>query len=383
MKYNVAIWVLLVCLSSSFAFAQLNIDQPFTFKDLAFPEVVAGSSQGSNFQTLVTVSNRGNMATYDGTAYLRYGKGQEWNPIVNGVRISNGQFPVSIPPKTTKTYLVTDSSLAGGGMFISNVDEDTPSLTSYIEGNLAYFISAGGVTTDSIGVLPAAPFVAASIPFDDFQSVCLALMNGDFAERTAKVTMKLYSDGGTLLASYDSETNQDYPSLLWQEQRACYLYQLFPSITSLASGRVEITSDIPILGTALKQTTSGQYSSLPLGSTIRTYSVSTTQAGVGLTRIALWTHGPFVNGYLILTYQNQQEFALVYGQISGEGANQTLNLHFDSKSEVFLNYQITGFAKTNAGFKWDNGSFAGSYFVYVMDVDQLETGAFSATLAIP
>jgi len=381
MRYKKTIWILFICLSASSAFAQLNIDQPFPFKNLIFPEVVAGGG----LETLVTVSNRGT-STYNGTAYLRKGEGAEWNPIVNGTPVTGGQFSVSILPGGTVTYLITGSSLDVGGMIVATDEEEesTAALTNYLEGNLTYFIKSGGTTTDSIGVLPATPFEVASLPFDDFNSVLLAFVNADFEARIANVTMQLYSEDGLLLATYDSQTSQDYSSLSWQQQRASYLYQLFPSVTSLGTGRVEIQSDIPISGIAMT-IRSGQFSSIPLGSTIRTYSVSTQDSDVAMTRIALWTNGPFVNGYVVVEYMGQQEFVLAFGHISREGDSQILNLHFGTKSELTWNLQAVGFAKTDPGFTWDSTSFSGSFigWLYGGLGEQEVTGTFTATLDIP
>jgi len=377
MRYKITIWILFICLSASSAFAQLNINQPFPFKNLIFPEVVAGGG----LETLVTVSNRGT-STYNGTAYLRKGESAEWNPVVNGTPVTGGQFSVSILPGGMVTYLITGSSLDVGGMVVAadEEEESTAALTSYIEGNLTYFIKSGETTIDSIGVLPATPFEAASLPFDDFNSVTLAFVNSDFEARTANVTMKLYSEDGLLLDTYGPEP------ILPEEQSASYLYQLFPSVSSLTTGRVEIQSDVPISGIAMMQTASGQFSSLPLGSTIRTYSVITQDSDVIMTRMALWTNGPFVNGYVIVEYMSQQEFVLAFGQVSGEGDNRTLDLHFGTKSELTWYLQAVGFAKTDPGFTWDSTSFSGSFIGWLFEgaiVMEEMTGTFTATLDIP
>lgn len=338
-----------------------------------FPEVAAGGG----LETLVTLSNRGTV-TYHGTAYLRTGVDVPWNPIVNGTPITGGEFSVSIPPKSTIKFLITASSIQVGGMVIIT-DEDTSFLDNYIEGNLTYFITSAGVDLDSIGVLPATPFLAASLPFDDFNGITLAFMNADFQDppRTANLTMKLYDDlGNSRGTTYTTQ-------IIVGEQRASYLYQLFPSVSSLATGRVEIQSDIPITGIAMTQTVSGQFSSLPLGSTVRTYTVQTQDASVGLTRIALWTNGPFVNGYLIVTYQSLQEFVLAYGQISGEGSNQRLYLFFTTNSEISGNSWLIGIAETAAPFTWSNTTFTGEYTVVIPDMGIQQDGDFTAVLAIP
>jgi len=370
MRCKLAIGILFICLSSSFAFAQLNIDQPFPFKEMIFPEVVAGSG----LESLLTLSNRGTV-TYNGTAYLRKGEQVEWNPTVNGSPITGGDFQVSIPPNTTKTYLFTGSTLEVGGMIIIT-DEENLNLTNYVEGSLTYFITSEGAALDSVGVLPATPFIAASLPFDDFNSITLAFVNADFMDRTAHVTMKLYSETNTLLGTYGPEP------LLAAEQRASYLYQLFPSVSSLATGRVEIQSDIPISGIAVTQTVSGQFSSLPLGSTIRTYSVYTSDPNAGVVKMALWTNGPFVNGYMIMQYQSQPEFVLTYGQISGEGSNQRLRLHWDTETDLTV-HLLMGTMETDDQFTWDQTTISGSYWVMIPGSSYSTFGSFYATLTMP
>jgi hypothetical protein len=374
MRYKIAIGILFICLSSSFAFAQANIDQPFPFKDLIFPEVVAGSG----LESLVTLSNRGT-ATYNGTAYLVQGQDDEWNPVVNGVSITNGRFNVSILPGRTVTYLITGSSLEVGAMSIVSIEGiiDETFLTNYLEGNLTYFITSGGLTTDSVGVLPATPFVAASLPFDDFYGITLAFLNADFMERPANITFKLYSDINVLLGTYTPNP------LLAFEQRSSYLYQLFPAVSSLASGRVEIQSSIPICGVAMTQAVSGQFSSLPLGSTIRTYNVDNPGDEVDFARIALWTNGPFVTGYLIVELNFEQKLFLVSGQISGEDSNQRLYLHFDGNSEFTGYEQIYGMIRTNAPFRWSDTTFSGIYYVTLPETEEGYSNAFTATLFIP
>jgi hypothetical protein len=371
MKYKIAIWFLFVCLSSSFAFAQANINQAFPFVDLNFPEVVAGSG----LETLITLSNRGT-ANYNGTAHLFKGKQFQWNPTVNGISITGGAFPVSILPGRTVTYLITGSSLEVGGMLITSQEAD---LTNYVEGNLTYFITSEGTVIDSIGVLPATPFVAASLPFDDFYGITLAFSNADFQERNADMTFKLYSDTSQLLGTYTTGSDP----LLIGEQRASYLYQLFPAVSSLASGRVEIQSSIPVCGVAMTQAVGGQFSSLPLGSTIRTYNVDNPGDEVDFARIALWTNGPFVTGYLIVEFNSQQALFLVSGQISGEGSNQRLNLHFDANSEFSGYTQIYGMIRTNAPFRWSDTTFSGVYYVTFPEEEDGYTNNFTATLAIP
>ena len=56
-------------------------------------------------------------------------------------------------------------------------------LTNSLEGHLTYYVSDGDLVTDSVGVPPARQFLASSLPFEDFNSICLAFANTDLEER--------------------------------------------------------------------------------------------------------------------------------------------------------------------------------------------------------
>lgn len=359
---------LIIALSSSFAFAQVSIDQPFPFKDMIFSQVAAGGG----LETLITVHNRGT-STYEGTAHFRTGEtAAQWNPVVNAVAITNGQFSITVPPGKTASFLVTAASGGAqtGGLIITAEDLD---LTNYLEGNLTYFIKSAGQVIDSIGVLPSTPLVMASLPFENFSSIALAGFNADFLGRTANVTLNLYSENNTLLSTTGIQ------KFIPGAHVAGYLSDIFDD-QQITRGRVEILSDIPFCGTAMTETASHQFSSLPLGSTVRTYSVNTQGVGVSMARIALSTSGIFVNGYIIAERLGNQELFLTYGQVSGTGGGQTLNLHFDGNSAITSNSQIFGFIKINSPFSWSNTTFTGRYYVTIPDADDVESGTFTATL---
>jgi hypothetical protein len=369
MRHKIAIGILVICLSSSFAIAQVSLNMALPFRDLIFPQVAAGGG----LQSLLTLTNRGT-AAFNGTASFFTFAGnqvQPWNPIVNGTQITAGEISVSIASQATVSYTITGSNLQVGGMVLSNT-ESSLSLTNYIEGNLTYFITSGNTVIDSIGVLPATPFLLTSLPFTDFSGIALALFNPDFLNRTANITVRLYDQNSNLVGTYGPTP------FLYGQQYARYLKEIFPSVSSLTTGRVEIQSDIPISGIAVTQTTSGQFSSLPLVSTIYTQSASTQGVDVGLAAVALWSNGPIVEGYLIAERNGITAVFLTYGQLSGDSGSQTLTLHFDGNSAITQNHQIFGFIQVNS-FTWDSTSATGTYWVAIPDLDRIESGSFSAT----
>jgi uncharacterized membrane protein len=63
--------------------------------------------------------------------------------------------------------------------------------------------------------------------------------------------------------------------------------------------------------------------------------------------------------------------------------NQTLNLHFDTQSELSEYDQVIGFIKTNAPFTWNSATFSGSYIVGSYEGSSYTRGTFTATLVIP
>jgi hypothetical protein len=79
---------------------------------------------------------------------------------------------------------------------------------------------------------------------------------------------------------------------------ASYLWQLFPSV-QMTKGRLEISSDVPILGTALTDI-GGQFSSLPLLPAVKAYTFNV--GGFGYSgEMSLWFDGPFVQGFVRAT----------------------------------------------------------------------------------
>ncbi len=257
MRNSIALllWLLLV---SAGGFAQF----PTVAREIAFAQIAAGGG----LETVVNVTNRGT-TTYQGLLSLfrssEQTAGQPWSPAISGSVVTDGKLSISLGPGETRTLRIigSGSTETGFGTIRSSNSEET----SFIEGTLTYYIKSGGQLMDSIGVLPSVQTYLTVIPFDSFSSLALALANA--ASTAATVQMKLYSSTNELLGTLVS------PLLLQPSQQIPkYLWQYFPGVQMTGGGRVDIQSDVPIIGTALTDT-GGQFSSLPMTPAVKAYNL--------------------------------------------------------------------------------------------------------------
>ncbi|MBZ5534317.1 MAG: hypothetical protein LAO31_00050 [Acidobacteriia bacterium] len=306
-------------------------------KDIVFGQVAAGG----DYETVITLTNRGTQ-TYDGTLKFYQGEGKDWNPAVNGTPISDGKIPVSIPAGATVTYHVTGSGLLAGFACVMAFGQ---AQTNFVEGNLTYLIRSGAALVDSVGVPPSTEFYLSAIPFEDFSRIALALANGDSTNKTAKVTLTLYSETNANLGSTDLSLG---PS--WHTPK--FLSQFFPS-AQLSKGRIEIVSDIPIFGTALTLF-SGQFSSLPLLPSQRAYTfVASAPDGMNFSGDAsIWAEGPFVKGYIRVTTYNGSPMSAAPYLLYGRLINGTLMLFTWANTAPYVYQEGTMYLKI------ENFSFA-------------------------
>jgi hypothetical protein len=251
-------------------------------KDLAFAQVAAGGA----YETVINVTNRG-PDIYTGSLLLYHQSGLPWNPLVNGIQITNGRMDVSINAGATVTYQVTGAggTEAGFAVFVA----DGLGLRSFLEGTLTYYVTSGATLVDSVGVQPSSEFYLTRIPFDDFSSLAMALANLNTSGVTAKLTV--YSSTGVQVATLNQPLGSG-------EHIAIYLRQLFPGL-QMASGRLEIqSSSLPIIGTILTDI-DNQLSSLPMLPGVKAYSFTGNVGGVAYEgEMCFWFDGPFVQGYV-------------------------------------------------------------------------------------
>jgi hypothetical protein len=245
-------------------------------------------------------------------------------------------------------------------------------LTNTLEGHLTYYISDGDLITDSVGVPPARQFLASSLPFEDFNSIALALVNTDLAGRSAHLKLKVLSDTNAQVGQTKNLT------LIGREYAAQYLSQLFPG-TTLGRGRLEIESDVPISGIALTQAPGNQFSSLPLESTTRTYSIKMTGTTDEARYMTLWTESFFVKGYFEWRETGVSEWTryAVFGQI----ADGKLHLHVDSDDISGLDRQWFWYIKSDGAFTPGQQVWTGSMYAAAPWINYITKElTFTATL---
>ena len=300
-------------------------------KDAAFGQVVVGGG----YETVINLTNRGTQP-YAGTLGLFRTVNEQsaaWNPTVNGATVQNGEYDVEIQPQATVTLRLTGTQLEAGAAILLS---DDLMLDNLIEANLTYLIVEGGKVSDSVGISPSKEFYRASIPFEEFSEMALALVNGDLTrERTASVELDLFSSDG------DPVGSTRVIRLGSLAHTARFLHELFPGQT-LQRGKVEIASDFPIFGTALTFS-GGQFSSLPLDPAPVTYSVRLeTGEEYATGELALWADGSFIRGYMMIfgvgeTVFEVPEFSLVNGELE----NGRLRLTFTILHDPFFDEEVT------------------------------------------
>ena len=257
--------------------------------------------------------------------------------------ISNGEYSLEIPPKSTATIRLTGDRLESGAAVV--VSQDLL-LDNFIETNLTYFVRSGESVADSVGVSPSKEFYLASVPFQELNSIALALVNGDLSgQRVAHVLVRLFTEGGSQLATKTLELGSFFHD-------ARFLSELFPGL-NLQRGKVEISSDIPIFGTALTLE-EGEISSLPLEPSPVSYTVRmvSSEGSVATGEMALWAEGFFVRGYFLISAVDEEPLQeAVLELVNGQLFDQFLQLSFAVSEDPFFAEEATlYFEHTNFSF---------------------------------
>ncbi len=310
-------------------------------KDAAFGQVAVGGG----IETVINLTNRGTYPYAGSIRFLR-GQGSAWNLRVNGSVISNGEYSLEIQPKSTATIRLTGDRLESGAAVV--VSQDLL-LDNFVEANLTYFVRSGESVADSVGISPSKEFYLTSVPFQDLNSIALALVNGDLSgQRVARVLLRLFTEGGSQLATKTLELGSFFHD-------ARFLSELFPG-RNLQRGKVEISSDIPIFGAALTLE-EGEISSLPLEPSPVSYTVRmiSSEGSVATGEMALWAEGFFVRGYFLISAVDEEPLEeAVLELVNGHLFDRFLQLSFAVAEDPFFAEEATlYFEHTNFSFDSD------------------------------
>lgn len=357
-------------------------------KDVAFAQMAVGPT----FETVLTMTNRGGFP-YTGTLNLSRGlQGDPWSPLVNGQTIEDGAVPVEMGVDETITLRLTGGVLQSGmGVLIANdVRQD-----NFVEASLTYFVYPGEQGSeaqavdfqipgrqviDSVGIQPSVETYLATIPFENFSQIGLALGNAppswlvELGRANVIVTL-LGAEGGEPLATKNLTLEQSAHS-------AEFLFEMFPGVT-LGRGKVEIASDLPIVGTAIT-VANRQLSSLPLLPAPVAYTVrmSGSDGTVFEGELSLWAEGYFVKGYLVILaldgvfFDDPLPAILVNGQLVDGYLDlsffvESKNLFGDPSDDELLTLYLGG-----SGFSFDQQSPTGTWTLLFLSDQATLTGDY-------
>ena len=337
---------------------------------LLFGQVAIGSQDDLEIQSVISATNSGSI-TYEGDFSFFTGDGTVWNPMVDGVEISNGQHSISIPPLETISMTLSGAGIEAG----SAVLRGTGSPDTAIDGNLTYFFRTAGKLTDSIGVGPSTEIYRSTIPFQDFSAIALALANQDLTVKD--VVLKLRQADGTLEETQNVE-------LAGNAHDPRFLDQIFDA-TTVTGGRVDIYSDELIFGTAVTFV-DGQISTLPMQPARIEYDFraeSDQDGPVTTGKITLWAEGNLVTGYLESREQDGVPFDNIDTMpIAGHVENGELRVTFSLGSLLNDDAQVAGFA--GAGFSFDQEVVEAEFVIVALDALETSTETFRLTrVAVP
>lgn len=359
-------WIVLMTLAVAIASPGLgqNLVQQ---KDLSFAQVAVGGG----YETVITLTNRGTF-DYSGTLFLRRGlEGGSWNPTVDGEAITSGQVDVEIAVGRTITLRLTGDEVQSGLAVLVAYDAV---LDNFVEGNLTYFVRSGSTLDDSIGVGPSIETYLASVPFEDFSAVALALANPDWrteGAETATATIRLLDEAGAEIAT-------ETVTLTPFAHSARFLSQIFEE--EVERGKIEIASDFPVVGTALTFI-SGQLSSLPMLPSPVSYTLLMSQNdGTELTgEMTLWADGYFVKGYLSI-YEKDGEplenpsLTFAHGQL----IDGWLDLNFFTQDEAFGDRDVSLYL-LDSSFSFADPGASGDWVATFIDDNSTLNGTFQLT----
>ena len=378
-------WLVALCiLCPVWSHSRLSAQDLLPQKDLGFAQIAAGPT----IETVITLTNRG-AYEYQGVLHFsRDREGLEWNPVINGQPVQGGAYPLTIGVDEVVVLRVTSGTLQiGAGILVAN--DLIPD--NFVEAALSYYIRSGGRIVDSVGVLAGQEFYLATIPFEDFSTVGLALANSSIlASANSQIALNLLDGAGNFI-------DGTLFSLPPYGHDAQFLFEHFPDVSrDLGTGKVEIVASSPVIGTALMlvgPTDAPQLSTLPLAPAPTAYEFTIT--ALDDTRfdgtMALWAEGFFVKGYLVVSSVNgvtlpDWGLTLVAGQLIDGFLDLSFfaeSANFFGESEARPNEETTVYMGHKDFTFGDSDATGGRFILMYLDDRATLTGTFTLTRITP
>ncbi len=329
--------------------------------ELLFGQVAIGGQGDLAIETVISATNSGSQI-YNGVFSFWTGEGVSWNPLVNGAATTNGQHAITIPPNETLSLSLTGTTIESGSASLRGTG---PPETA-VDGNLTYFFRTAGTLTDSIGVGPSREIYRATLPFQDFSTIALALANQDTSAKN--IRLRLRAADGTVAENHQL-------ALVGNGHRPRFLSEFFQT-TSVVAGRVDIEADQPIFGTALTLT-EGEISTLPLEAARVEYSFRTDAADgtVTLGKITLWAEG-----FLHVTEEDGVAVAVAPVAVGGRLQDGVLRLAF-ALSGQFFERSVVGIEFQS--FSFELAQLQGDLAEILVDEEEVSTGVVRLTRVLP
>jgi hypothetical protein len=170
-------------------------------------------------------------------------------------------------------------------------------------------------------------------------------------------------------------------SLNKNEHRATYLKEEFPALT-LGRGRLEISVNLMIAGTALVEVAPFKFTSIPLGSSLYAFDWRSSQLGL-TTRgtLTLWTEGFLIVGFLRITEVNGLPIVAELSTIHAFAtADMRLGFQYFSSGQAFESQPASVFTLSNDPIpNIDQTNFGGTYVVTFVQSRTVANGTYSAS----
>ncbi len=380
-------WLVALCvLSCGLSDSRISAQELLQQTDVGFSQIAVGP----DLETVMVLTNRG-VFDYQGVLLLSRGRdGLIWNPVINGEAVENGEYPVVIGvDETIRLSLTADAVQSGAGILVSTglLIPDV-----FVEASLTYHFRSEGQIVDSVGILATQEFYLATIPFEDFSTVGLALANASvFTLVDTQIALSLIDSAGNLIDGIQF-------GLPPYGHDAQFLFEHFPDVPlDLGLGKLEIFATAPVIGTTLTLVGppgAPQLSTLPLFPAPTAYDFAITASddtrfeGV----MALWAEGFFVKGYLVVLSVDGVELAEVGLTlpilVNGQLIDGFLDLSFFAASRGFFGDlqpdEETTVYLGHSDFAFGDAEVSGGRFILLYLDDQTTlTGSFALTRITP